>query len=305
MGGQRLMTAMAAVATVAIVATVALGLAVLAAGPAHAQGAGAPMSLSPPMSLAPPRPMVFPVPAPRPGGRPSEAPSPAAAMPPPPQAVAPVSAPLPPPPAPVASAPVVQQPLTNPVKRDANRNARGIDPRARDIIGNLNAYFNGLRALTADFVQIGPDGRRSTGKLYLDKPGKVRFQYDPPVPIELISDGTTVAVRDKKLATQDVYYTSQTPLRYLLADRIDLARDANVVSVTRDNDYITVTLEEKQALGGTNYLSILFNASDYTLRQWTVTDAQGYDTSVAIHNIDTSKRPAAALFRIDQTRIIQ
>jgi outer membrane lipoprotein-sorting protein len=264
------------------------------------------LQLSPPPTFTPPHTPNVPVPLPRPHQAPEAQPLAPTAQP-PATAVAPppATAPLAPVPAPTAAAPVVQEPLSNPVKRDSNRNARGIDPKTREIIGNLNAYYNNLRSLTADFVQIAPDGRRTTGKLYLDKPGKVRFQYDPPVPVELISDGTTVAVRDRKLATQDVYFASQTPLRYLLSDRIDLSRDANVVSVTRDNDYITVTLEEKQALGGTNFLSILFNTSDYTLRQWTVTDAQGFDTSVAIRNIDTSKRPSASLFRIETTRIVQ
>lgn len=300
MGASRLFTAVAS-AVLALLATEASSQSTPA--PYRVTPAGAPLQLSPPPTYTPPHTAIVPVPLPRPPQAPDSQPvtqPPAAAIAPPPAA-----APLAPVPPSTAAAPVVQEPLSNPVKRDSNRNVRGIDPKAREIIGNLNAYYNNLRSLTADFVQIAPDGRRTTGKLYLDKPGKVRFQYDPPVPIELISDGTTVAVRDRKLATQDVYFTSQTPLRYLLSDRIDLSRDANVVSVTRDNDYITVTLEEKQALGGTNYLSILFNTSDYTLRQWTVTDAQGFDTSVAIRNIDTSKRPSASLFRIETTRIVQ
>ena len=68
----------------------------------------------------------------------------------------------------------------------------------------------------------------------MQKPGKVRFEYKPPSPIELIADGSSVVVRDRKLATQDLYPLSQTPLRFLLADHIDLLRDTNLVGVYAD-----------------------------------------------------------------------
>ena len=86
--------------------------------------------------------------------------------------------------------------------------------------------------MVGNFVQIGPDGGRTEGTFYIQKPGRVRFEYNPPSPIDIIADGSSVVVRDRKLATQDLYPLSQTPLRYLLADRIDLLRDADVVSVT-------------------------------------------------------------------------
>ena len=72
------------------------------------------------------------------------------------------------------------------------------------------------------------------GEFYLQKPGKVRFDYNPPSPIEMIADGSSVVVRDRKLATQDLYPLSQTPLRFLLADRIDLMRETNLIGVYAD-----------------------------------------------------------------------
>jgi outer membrane lipoprotein-sorting protein len=197
-------------------------------------------------------------------------------------------------------------PLASPVRPpSAPRQARGVDASAQDIAAQVNSYFNGIRFMQGDFVQIGPDGRRTTGKLYLDKPGKIRFQYNAPSPVEIIADGQSVAVRDRRLNTQDIYPLSQTPLRFLLSDRVDILRDANVTSVTRDPDYVIVMLEERQAIGGTNRLMILFNASDFALRQWTVFDAQGFETSVAVHNLDTARRPDQRLFRINYERILQ
>jgi outer membrane lipoprotein-sorting protein len=217
----------------------------------------------------------------------------------PPAGGAPAASPAP------APTPAAGGALSAPVRRPAPRAARGVDADSREIAQQVNAYFNSIRFMQGDFVQIGPDGRRTTGRLYLDKPGKIRFQYNPPSPVEVIADGQSVAVRDRRLNTQDIYPLSQTPLRFLLSDKVDILRDANVTSVTRDPDYVIVMLEERQALGGTNRLMVLFNASDMALRQWTVYDAQGYETSVALHNLDPRSRPDQRLFRINYQRLLE
>lgn len=169
----------------------------------------------------------------------------------------------------------------------------------------INAYFNSVVNLTGKFVQIGPDGGKTTGEFYMSKPGKVRFEYDDPSPIELISDGDAVAVRDRKLATQDIYPLSQTPLRFLLSDKLDLLKDTNVVNVYGDDMFMTVVIEEKSVLAGTNRLMIMFGAKDYQLKQWTVTDPQGYDTTVAVSDLDSSKKPDPRLFKINYERMLK
>ena len=108
-------------------------------------------------------------------------------------------------------------------------------------------------------------------------------------------------MRDRRLATQDIYPLSQTPLRFLLSDRIDLLRDTNLVGVSADDMFVTVTIEEKQALVGTSRLMMMIGAKDFQLKQWTVTDPQGYDTTVAVYNLDSSKKIDPALFKIDYT----
>jgi outer membrane lipoprotein-sorting protein len=127
----------------------------------------------------------------------------------------------------------------------------------------------------------------------------VRFEYQPPSQIDVIADGSSVVVRDRSLATQDLYPLSQTPLRYLLADQIDLARDTNLVAVSQDNTFITVTIEERQILIGTHRLVLMFSAKDTQLREWIVTDPQGYETTVAVYNLDVSHRPDPNLFSIN------
>lgn len=179
------------------------------------------------------------------------------------------------------------------------------DAKQRVLVDRVSAYLSNTRTLIGDFVQVGPDGSKSQGEFFLQKPGRVRFDYNPPNPTELIADGSSVVVRDRKLATQDLYPLSQTPLRFLLSDRLDLLRDTNLIGVYADDVFVTVVIEERSILGGTHRLMLMFSAQDFQLKQWTVTDPQGYDTTVAIYNLDTTKRPDPNLFRIDYTRQIQ
>ncbi len=180
--------------------------------------------------------------------------------------------------------------------------AGSLNPEQRAIIDKVDNYLSNMQTLTGNFVQIGPDGSRSKGEFYIYKPGRVRFEYDDPSPIQLIADGQTVVVRDRNLATQDVYPLSQTPLRFLLSDRVNLMKDANLIAVYADDVFITVVVEEKNGIVGTSRLMIMFGAKDMALKQWTVTDPQGYDTTVAVYNLDTSKRPDPSLFRIEYTK---
>jgi len=172
------------------------------------------------------------------------------------------------------------------------------DEKQKALVAKVSSYLSSVQTLVGDFVQVGPDGRRTEGQFFIQKPGKVRFEYNPPSPVEVIADGRSVVVRDRKLATQQLWPLSQTPLRFLLSDRIDLMRDTNVVSVSADDTFITVVIEESQTLVGTSRLMMMVGAKDYQLRQWTVTDPQGYDTTVAVYNLDTTKKPDPDLFTI-------
>ena len=177
--------------------------------------------------------------------------------------------------------------------------ATAFDANQRALLDKISGYLSGVQTLVGSFVQIGPDGRRVEGTFSIQKPGKVRFQYNPPSPIDIIADGSSVVVRDRSLATADYYPLSQTPLRYLLADRIDLLRDTDVVSVSADDTFVTVVIEETQVMVGTNRLMIMFDAKNLQLKQWTVTDPQGLDTTVAVYNLDTAKKPDPNLFVIN------
>ncbi len=203
----------------------------------------------------------------------------------------------------VAQAQQAPNPISNPFAALLGQtgNTTALNDQQRDIINRVNTYLSRTQTLTGNFVQVGPDGSRSKGDFFIVKPGRVRFEYDAPSPISIVADGQTVVVRDRNLATQDVYPLSQTPLRFLLADRVNLQKDTNLVAVYADDVFVTVVVEEKNGLVGTSRLMIMFSAKDMQLKQWTVTDPQGYDTTVAVYNLDTSKQPDPSLFQIDYT----
>jgi outer membrane lipoprotein-sorting protein len=208
--------------------------------------------------------------------------------------------------APAAQVPQGQtpNPISNPFAALLGKpgSTTALNPEQRAIIDRVNNYLSTVQVLSGKFIQVGPDGGRTQGEFNISKPGKVRFEYDDPSPIELIADGQSVVVRDRRLSTQDVYPLSQTPLRFLLADHVDLMKDTNLVAVYADDVFITVVVEEKNAIIGTSRLMIMFSAKDMQLKQWTVTDPQGYDTTVAVYNLDTSKKPDPNIFRIDYTK---
>jgi len=236
-------------------------------------------------------PLPTPAPLPKTGAA-TAAPSPAAAD------------SIPTPPAPIPQAPQAPQASSHPSffpssDKGASNQATAFDDKQRALLDRISMYLSSIQTMVGNFVQIGPDGNRTEGTFYLQKPGRVRFDYNPPSPIDIIADGSSVVVRDRKLATQDLYPLSQTPLRYLLADRIDLLRDTDVTSVSSDDTFATVTIEQKQLMVGTDKLMIMFDAKDLTLKQWTVTDPQGFDTTVAVYNLDTTKKPDPNLFVIN------
>mgnify|MGYP001229706134 FL=1 len=178
----------------------------------------------------------------------------------------------------------------------------GLTTQQKETLQAINKYFNAVRTLNGEFVQFGPDGEKSGGEFHMSRPGKIRFIYAKPSALDIVADGTDVIVRDIKNQTQDLYPLSKTPLRFLLADRIDLTSEANVTNVSIEPDLISVVLEQSTVFGD-GRLTMVFDRKTSELRQWTVTDAQGYDTSVAVYNVTANQPTDEKLFKIDRTII--
>jgi len=194
------------------------------------------------------------------------------------------------------------KPAATPAKPASAKPFVPMDPLAA--IQKANAYFNAATSMTGDFVQIGPDGKRSEGKIFVQRPGKLRFEYAPPATLEIVADGLSVAVHDRKTATKDIYFISQTPLKFLLKDQVDLSRDVKIIDVKSEPGAVTILVEDKATFGGTSQIKLVFDPVKFTLRQWQVTDPQGYQTLVSLFNIDLSKKPDPNLFQITQERLL-
>jgi outer membrane lipoprotein-sorting protein len=155
----------------------------------------------------------------------------------------------------------------------------------QQIVQRANAYFNGMNSFIGDFEQTNEDGRRYKGKLMVEKPGKMRFDYAPPARVLIISDGSTVAVVDERLRTKDRYPIGQTPLKFLLEDQINLSKDMKLIRAKADNNEASITVEDKTTFGGTSRITMLFNAATFDLTGWRVVDGQGTTTAVSVANI--------------------
>src|SRR6476659_8838049 len=165
-----------------------------------------------------------------------------------------------------------------------------------EAVKKINAYFNGITNLQGNFDQIDSTNKHTTGRFYVQRPGKLRFDYAPPSALKIVADGHFLAIEDSSLKTIEKYPLESTPFRLLLGDGVDLARDARIVGVEGDEDSLAVTLEDRggQAAG---QIKLYFDTQpEMKLRQWVITDAQGLATTVTINDIVPGRKVAADFF---------
>ena len=165
----------------------------------------------------------------------------------------------------------------------------------------IATHFSSVRTMSGEFVQFGPKGEQTGGKFYIERPGKIRFNYEKPSPIRVVADGKSVVINNKKLDTWDIYGLNKTPLNLLLGDSIDLS-DGKVKSVKEEGDLTTIVLGDKSIFGDSK-ISMMFDPKSYDLKQWTITDAKGLDTTVMIFNVKEGEVFDQKLFEIDYLRV--
>jgi outer membrane lipoprotein-sorting protein len=172
---------------------------------------------------------------------------------------------------------------------------------ASDAAQQIADHFSNVQTMSGEFVQFGPRGEQTGGKFYIQRPGKIRFNYDKPSAFTVVSDGKSVVIENVKLKTADLYPLSKTPLKLLLDDKIDLSGD-KVKSVKEEDDLTTIQLADKAVFGGAR-ITMMFDPKSYDLRQWTITDAQGKDTTVMIFNVKQGVKIDQSLFKINTDRL--
>jgi outer membrane lipoprotein-sorting protein len=153
-------------------------------------------------------------------------------------------------------------------------------------LSEIESYLEGMRTASARFVQIGPSGELSRGNFYLRRPGRLRFEYDPPTPLLIVADGIWLVLYDRELEQVSRFPLYETPLGVLVADKVDLQQDTEVMRVDRQTGLVRVQLRDRDRPED-GWLSIAFSEPPLTLRQWHVRDSQGGITNVALMDIKT------------------
>jgi len=164
-------------------------------------------------------------------------------------------------------------------------------------LDKISAYLNAIHSLKASFVQIGPDGGADQGEVMIQKPGQIRFSYRPPSPVLIVATGGSIYVKNARLNTVDRYALSETPLSLLLTDRVDLKANKAVMGVSEQNGAIVLRARTSANRNDSN-ITLVFSAPGIELRQWTVRDNQGGDTTVALQSLQTGVSLDPALFAV-------
>jgi outer membrane lipoprotein-sorting protein len=151
--------------------------------------------------------------------------------------------------------------------------------------------------LKARFLQIAPDGATTQGTAWLDRPGRMRFEYDKPSPLLLVANHGQVVFRDRKLDQVTTIPLSRTPLGLLLAPSVRLSGDVTVTGFTEQNGQLQITLE-RTAAPGDGSLTLIYSERPFMLRSWSVLDAQGRDTRVDLYDPVSGGSFPASLFDV-------
>ena len=160
----------------------------------------------------------------------------------------------------------------------------------------ISNHFKTVPTMSGEFVQFGPNGEQTGGQFLIKRPGKIRFNYEDPSPITVISNGRTLAVKNKKLKTTNYYPLKKTPLSLLLSNKIKID-DKSIRSVEAGKDVTTVVMGDKKIFGNSE-ITLMFDPNSQELRQWTIKDAQGKETSVMIFNVKQNVKISNTKFAV-------
>ena len=174
--------------------------------------------------------------------------------------------------------------------------AQALTPAQRTAtIASLTQSINAITRIQGRFLQTNPDGSTVGGRFWLQRPGKVRFEYDAPSPLLLISDGETVSLQDRRLRTTDRYPLRKTPLYFLLKANVSLEKDVLVTGVEKRGGMTIMSVRDK-ARQADGELTIIYDDTAKQLREWAIADRQGRVTRVRLVEAATGAAINQSLF---------
>jgi outer membrane lipoprotein-sorting protein len=170
-------------------------------------------------------------------------------------------------------------------------------------LDDISRYLNGISTLEAEFTQVNADQTISTGTIMIQRPGRARFEYNPPEQILVIAGGQQLAVFDGKSNTgPEQYPLKQTPLNLILGSNINLAQNGMVVGQSFDGMATVVTAQDPEHPEYGN-IRLSFTADPVALRQWVITDGAGDETTVILGKTTEGKRYPTATFSINSEMV--
>lgn len=176
-----------------------------------------------------------------------------------------------------------------------------ITPDIQASVVKINAYFNSFQTLRGELVQTSPRGRSAKGVFFIAKPGKLRFEVEPPTPYIMASDGKWLTLTNKKMNKGDQFPLSKTPLRLLVSNQLDLLKEADVISFAQDGGITTIALSDKKgSIPG--QIVLVFDETQDVLQQWIIIDGKGQRTTVALANIEKDVKINPKLFAVTINR---
>jgi outer membrane lipoprotein-sorting protein len=195
-------------------------------------------------------------------------------------------------------------PLLAPIAAHAQDVLPPPTPQDAADVARIEAYLNGIHTLQAHFLQVAPDGAMSQGTAWLERPGRMRFEYNPPAPFLLLAHNGELTFQDRSINQISQVPLSFTPLGILLADHVNLSGDVTVQGFKRlpGQLELTVTRTRSQRDGS---LTLLFTDNPLALRQWTVVDPQRRETRVTLYNVEQGLNLDPKLFEFMDPRNFQ
>jgi len=179
-----------------------------------------------------------------------------------------------------------------------------LTPQDQADVTRVEAYLNATKALTARFLQVAPDGSLSRGQAWLVRPGRMRFQYDPPSPFLLVGGHGLLVFNDKQLNQTSNIPLDSTPLGLLLQDNLRLSGEITITGFVRQPGQLQISVvRTKSPQDGT--LTLVFSDPPLQLRQWTVLDQQRNETRVTLSDIKLGGTYPSSLFEFIDPRFFQ
>jgi outer membrane lipoprotein-sorting protein len=160
----------------------------------------------------------------------------------------------------------------------------------------ITSHFNRVKSMTGNFVQIDPKGQQVEGRFFIQRPGKMRFEYEKSYPLRIISDGKGVFVHNKKLKNWKVYPLNKTPVKLLLGTKITL--DSKSVKDVQEQDGLTIVTLGDKSVFGNQRIKMMFDSKTYDLRQWNTVDEQGGETQILVFDVREGVRFERNVFRV-------